>query len=59
MSNYRGFEIVTTDSGFGARPEGTDVTIGLEGTLKGHASEQAVKDAIDTAYELYPEALRA
>lgn len=41
-----GFEIVETDSGYGARPEGSGLMIGMEGTLQGYKSKAKVKEAI-------------
>jgi hypothetical protein len=52
---YKNFEIVETDSGYGARPKGTDTTIGLAGTLQGYKSLRAIRDAINEQHLLYAE----
>ena len=49
---HRGFDIIETDSGYGARVTGTSDTIGLSGTYQDYKTLKALKAAIsqDIAY---------
>lgn len=59
MRTYKGYELVETDSGWGARPVGTRWMIGYEGTLggrgRGYASIRELKREITDTLRWYRE----
>lgn len=50
IRTYMGFEIVETDSGYGARPIDSDKIIGMAGTFQGYKSIRELKDQIKESW---------
>jgi hypothetical protein len=50
-----GYEIVETDSGWSARPKGSGLTIGMNGTLQGYKTLASLRESIKLKSDLAQE----